>query len=170
MDISTPPLCQSDLPRPPAGRALRRAAFSIVELAIVLLVLGILAGIAVPKFGSALKSVRARGAAKWIKSDLRYAQRLARQSSSMQTVTFDTATESYVLAGVVDINQRGQTYSVSLNDSKFNAQLETVDFAGSSTVSFDIFGRPDNAGTIVVKSADKTETILVNAEGQITIQ
>lgn len=136
----------------------------------VLLVIGILAGIAVPKFGTALKATRARGAAHWIKSDLSYAQRLAQQSSVPQAVAFDTAAESYVLTDAIDINRRGQTYMVSLSDSKFHAQLETVDFAGSSTVTFNIHGRPDNAGTIVVRSGNLTETIQVDARGQVTIQ
>ncbi|WP_197530305.1 pilus assembly FimT family protein [Bythopirellula polymerisocia] len=146
-----------------------RSAFSLVELTIVVLVVGIVTAIAAPKFDNALKLARVRSAAKWIKSDLSFAQRHASRTSSNQTVNFDTSTHSYALTGVSDINRRGQSYVIYLNDSKFNAQLVSADFGGSSSVTFNIHGQPDNAGTVVVRSGNTTKTIVMNSLGQVTI-
>ncbi|QEG34209.1 hypothetical protein Pr1d_14820 [Bythopirellula goksoeyrii] len=160
------PMSQPQIP----ARFVQRSAFSLIEMTIVLLIIGILAGIAIPKFDTALKATRARGAANLVKSDLNYARRLAQQSSSSQSVSFDAIAESYALVGVNDIDRRNQFYVVNLSDSKYDSQIDTVDFAGTSNVKFDIHGRPDNPGTIVISSGSTTETIQVNSEGQVLIQ
>ena len=70
-----------------------RRAFSLVELVIVILVLGILAGAAAPRYASALRWKRLESSAYRIAADLRRARDEAVQASSCLLYTSDAADE-----------------------------------------------------------------------------
>jgi len=63
------------------ARAERKAGFTLVELALVIAILGILAGVAAPRF-SALRSFEEPFFAQDVLSSLRYAQKLAGASGA----------------------------------------------------------------------------------------
>ena len=63
----------------------QRAGFSAIELAIAVLVMGILAAAAAPRFTESLSRSRLDAARKRILADLRYAQRHARTRAARRT-------------------------------------------------------------------------------------
>lgn len=144
--------------------------FSLVELVIVVLIVGILAATAAPRYSEALDATYARAAAARVVSDLKYARQLALETSANQTVTFDISADQYVLVGVSDRDRRNVSYTVNLSDDEFCAEIVTADFNSSNSVIFDIHGHVNNAGTVVVQSGDRAETVAVDAYGQISIQ
>lgn len=144
-------------------------AFTLVELVIVLLIVGILAAVAAPKFSAALSSFRLRAVAERVAGDIRYAKRMAQQNSSTQTIVFDPDTESYTLAGIANVNRRAQTYRFSLTDMEYECQLVSADFGGSSSLTFGVFGRPVSPGTVVVGCAGATSTLTIDSLGQVSV-
>lgn len=144
-------------------------AYTLVELVIVLMIVGILAAVAAPKYSKAMTSFRLQAVADRIAGDIRYAKRMAQQKSSTQLVVFDPSTDSYSLTSVTDMNRRGRTHQFSLTDLEYECDLVSADFGGSSTLTFSIFGRPTNSGTVVVSCAGTSATLTVDSLGQVSV-
>jgi prepilin-type N-terminal cleavage/methylation domain-containing protein len=145
------------------------AGFTLIELVIVVLIAGILAAAAAPKYAESLASFRLQAAAQRIAGDIRYARRLAQQYSATQSIVFDVATSSYTITGVTDVNRRSRTYKFSLADLEYECELVSASFNSSATLSFDVYGRPTNTGTIVVRYGPSSVTLTVDAIGQVTV-
>jgi hypothetical protein len=122
-----------------------------------------------PRYTKALDATYARAAALRVESDLKYARQLAKQTSSSQTVTFDVAANRYSLVGVAHRDRGNQAYVVTLSNDEFNSVINSANFNGSTSVTFDIYGHANNAGTVVVQSGSRMETVAVDAFGQVSI-
>ncbi len=72
------------------------AAFSLIELLIVIAVIGILAGLVLPRTNPSLYD-QLRAAAQILRTDLAYGRSLAVTNQSTYRVTFDAAENQYVL-------------------------------------------------------------------------
>lgn len=144
--------------------------FTIVELVIVVLIVGIVAAVAAPRYSQALDAAYARAAAVRVKSDLTYARQLAKQTSKNQTVTFDIGANSYSLDGAKSRDHLDKDYRVTLSSAEFSAEITSAAFGESPIVTFDIYGHPSSEGTVVVQSGSHTTTIKVDAIGQVSFQ
>jgi prepilin-type N-terminal cleavage/methylation domain-containing protein len=148
----------------------RRAGFALVELVIVILIIGIMAAVAVPRFAESLSRYRVEAAAKRIELDLKLARRQAKISSASRSIQFDEIGHLYVLPGVLHLDHPGQDYRVKLAEAPYAAQIFSVDFGGDAEVIFDGYGLPDSGGTIVVKSGPYQKTITLDgATGEPSI-
>ena len=148
----------------------RRAGFTLVEIVITVLIMGILTAVAAPKFADTLHRTRAESAAKRIKVDLGLARQNAISRSLTQTVKFTPATDDYTLPGMADLNHSSQTYSVDLAAAPYNAVLVSANLGGDSDVQFDHYGQPDSCGTITVESGAFPTPVIVHPDtGQASI-
>src|SRR6056297_2096158 len=86
--------CQEG-PHSSRQRRSKRRGLSLLELTVVLLLLGIVAAVAQPKFSETLSRYRVEAAAARLQSDLVYAQTLARVRSRATTVRFFVAAEGF---------------------------------------------------------------------------
>lgn len=155
------------MPNPSPNLVVRRG-FTFVELVVVVLLLGIMASIAAPKYVQALAHHRASGAAARVAADLRLAREHARRSSVVQPVLFNLATESYTLTGMPDLNRPASTYAVPVG-AQYQADVVSANFNNTTTVQFDIYGRPNFIGSVVVRSGGVQRTIEVDAVGGIRV-
>jgi len=130
-----------------------KSGFTIIEVLMVILILGIAAAVVVPMASSA-GSMQVRAAANMVAADLEYAKSMAISRGQAYAVKFDTTNEVYRV--VVDVNEaeiwhpvkKGFKYIVDFkNDGRLDrVNIVSTNFGGK--VKFDYLGTPyDNSGT-----------------------
>lgn len=142
----------------------QRRAFTAAELIVVLLIFGISAAVAVPRFTRSLSRGRADAAARRIIADLALAQRNAKMTSSSKTVIFAPSTDLYEIDGLRSIDHPAKGYTVRLGDATYQVDLVKADLGGDAQVVFDGYGRPDSGGTIAVQVGQVQVTISLDAD------
>ena len=130
----------------------------------LLSLIAVVAGIAVPRFSSAMARQRLDAAARRIVADLSLARRQARTSTTSQTVSFDVKTHSYRLVGMAHPNRAAAEYRVSLSEEPYQATLVSADFGGDAEIVFDGHGVPDTSGSVVIQVGSRQEQIDVDAD------
>ena len=149
-----------------------RAGFTLVEITITVLIMGIMAAVAAPKYADSLSRFRAEAAAKRVAADLKFAKREAESGSVSRTVRFNfPVVDRYTLVGVQAINHPNQGYEIDLAGAPYSSFIVSVNFGGDADVVFNGYGIPDSGGTVVVESGGHQATISVDADsGKIKVQ
>ncbi len=157
--------------RPTHARAHeKQSGFSIIELVVVLLVMGIVAAAATPSFYVSLRHHELETAARRLALDLEQARHAARVKSQTESLTFTSATTYALSSGVASLKSAGQTYSVDLAAMPYDLDSVTVNLGGPTTISFDGYGNASVGGTIVLALGNQTRTVTLNStNGQITV-
>jgi type II secretory pathway pseudopilin PulG len=151
-----------------ALRSRRRCAFTILELFVVILIMGILTAVAAPTFFDSLLFHRVESAARRVKADLELARTQARLTSASQSVTF--ANSAYTLSNVKSLDKPSAAYSVDLKKQPYSLDSATADFSSAATVSFDGYGTPTSGGTVVLVAKSHRCTVTLNGTtGDVTI-
>ena len=127
-------------------RGRQRTAFTLIELVIVVLIMGIMAAVAVPSFSQSLCRFRVDATARRIVSDLTLARQHAKTVDAAQTMEFSLPSNFYELRGYKAPDHPSLEYKVYLSKTGHPATLVSCDFAGDCFVTFDTYGRPDNGG------------------------
>lgn len=146
-----------------ASNPLPRYGFTLIELVIVTMIVGILSAVAAPRFADSLARYRVDAAARQLRSDLAEAKLRAKASSSTQTVQFDTAAQSYTLTAVPHIDHPAQDYCIQLG-VRFQSTIVSADCGGDTELNFDGYGMPDSEAEIVVQCGAHAKTVKVNEE------
>lgn len=150
--------------------SVRHKGFSLVELALVLVLLSVLTAIAAPRYSSSANNYRVNMAARKVAADLGSARADAWNRGVHRTVTFTTAALQYTLTGVADMNHTAADTVVSLKTSPYSLTQLAANFGGLSSVIFDAYGMPNNGGTVTVTSGTASQTVTLNGTtGNITI-
>ena len=163
---------------PSSTRRSRRAGFTLIDLTITILILGIVASVAVPRFSQSLNIVRADAAARHIAADLNYARHRAQVSSRPNAVNFSTSPAGYAMPTTPHLNRSGTSYAVNFSDLGLPVQL-AANIQGTSSVTYNAFGLPTagsplvpmTSGSITVTSGAASKTVVINPQtGRASVQ
>lgn len=142
-----------------------RSGFTLVELAIVLAIMGLVAGMAAPRYAAAAARYRLKAAAYRIALDLAQARTAARASSTAVRVTFSlTHPAQYQLSGGGGLPSSA---AVVIGDHPYCVKMKDVNFAGSASVIFDGYGNAVD-GDILIGSGGLVATIHYNSSSGVS--
>lgn len=139
--------------------------FSLVEVLIMVLVIGIAATVVVPLIGSTDYSITRAGARR-VASDMQYAQDTAIATQKDITVTFDVDSESYWLSnesGMLIHPISNNAYTTDFRVDKELSRLDIVTVSGGGSVTFDPTGVPNLRCVVVLRSGASTFSITVSS-------
>ena len=146
-------------------------AFTLIELVLVLVIIGIMGAIAMPKYASAVSRYRADAAARRIASDLGYARSLAIATSTSTSVQFHCDTSTYQIAAVADPDHGG-VFTVALANDPYLASFSSATAVSNAfIVTYNGYGIPTSTPTIVVTSGSTSRTVTIAPDiGTATVQ
>lgn len=165
---------------------LRAEGFTLVELALVIAILGILAWVAYPKV-AVIGDIRLDAAARRVASDLRYAQNRAIGTRTVHGLHFEPSAGRYTVYAptpgtpLPDPGDRARALRVVF-DQKIEyrgVEITSASFGATPAVSFDFFGVPrDSGGTdlaspgrVVLSYQGASDTVEVApGTGKVTIR
>jgi len=136
-------------------------AFTLLELVLVLVIIGMLGALVIPRFSQAIAAQRVGAAARRIQADIALARRAARTGSSSRTIAFNQTTNSYTIAGIQNLDRAGSTYEVRLGEEPYRVTLATADLGGDGNLVFNGYGVADTGGTIVIQAGRRAMRITV---------
>lgn len=173
-------------------RAVTRRGFTLVEILMVVIILGIAGAVLVPQIGSR-DDLRAAAAARLVMSDLTYAQNRAIAQQKKHYVRFVGQTYSvsdtnalvpidHPLKPAQSNGQYVITFGANGTSGLQQCSIGTVDFASQTIIGFNDLGEPfafdgvtetplTASGTIIVQSGDVSLTIQIEPfTGEASVQ
>ncbi|MBX2852740.1 MAG: prepilin-type N-terminal cleavage/methylation domain-containing protein [Phycisphaeraceae bacterium] len=140
-----------------------RHGFTLVELVLVMLIIGVVSAIAVPRFAQASARQRLDAAANRLIADTALARSRANAASESVTMSFDTNDDIYKVSAVA-----GDAFAVELGASPYDVSITSADFNGNRFVQFNAFGIPQQTGTVTISSSSGSVTLAITESGEAT--
>ena len=138
------------------------SGFSMIELIIVVMLIGIFTAMALTRTDTGLTTIREQIAIDQITNDIDLARSMAFARNEAITIIFDKNQESYgvynALGIIKDFPNSNSDGIISLDNSYLrNLDIKEVSFGGSANLQFQPLGDPVSGGTIELN----TKTITV---------
>jgi len=144
--------------------------FSLVEVIVVIVIVGVLAYFAVANIGDSHSKLQYESVPKKIISDVRYARELALTEGEKTRVYFDQTNNRYYLkwddGNYVQNPIGGGNFIVQLGGGEFSQVNITSSAFSAGWLDFDTKGTPSNAG---VPFSDELNLVSLNSAKSITI-
>lgn len=123
-----------------------RHGFTVLELLIIVMILGLMSAIGIPRFASTLDAVTLRTQAAALRAHLTHARRTAISTGRPTTVAFQPLTRTYFSSTVDFPDRPGQLINVDLAESLSPQVQLLANFDGYATITFGIDGIPQTSG------------------------
>jgi prepilin-type N-terminal cleavage/methylation domain-containing protein len=146
------------------GASSQRGAFTLVEIIIVVLLVGILAAAGMPAIGAAATDMKLRAAARKLTAGLNYIRNQAITEGAEYGIVCSAAGYKAFKPGdgleAITHPLTHQAWVVDLSDDHIAL---AADFSDESKVTFDSTGAPSSAGQIVMTLGKISTTLTVEA-------
>lgn len=139
------------------------AGFSIVELAIVVLILAVVMAVVVPMAADSAAYRRTHSSARKLIADLALARAEAVRSEATVTVTFYVAGDYYRTTADHGLPRHIES-AVVLARPPYEVDLLSADFDGSTQLEFDPYGQASAAGTVRLGAGSYVVIVTVDQE------
>ena len=149
----------------------RSGGFTLIEIIVVIVILGIITIVAVPQFTNTLRNKRLYDAVEKLNDDLNYCRDYAISQHTNTWVEFNVGSNQYRMlygnswassTGLID-PARNTTAWFTINVDFIDVSMQSVSFA-NGRISFNWWGTPSEGGNVVLTNGTNTHTIVVNAE------
>ncbi len=154
--------------RPPRPPHASRLGFSLVELVLCTLIIGMVAAIGVPRYANSLALARLNAAAQRVNIDIAYARERARATSAPVTLRFQIDLNVLDILEAPRLDDPGEAYRTRLDEDPYFCELDAADFGGNDTLIFDGYGQPDSAGSLRLVHGRHSRTLSLTAAGEVT--
>ena len=135
----------------------------MIELVIVVAITGIIAAIAVPRFGDASSGRRLQAARSTILNDIETAKLRARATSKQHVIKFYPDQEMYVIVEGNEVKRDAIVLSRKLSDDPYNLGIHRTDLGGDMVAVITPFG--DLSPPVELQIIDNKTTIIISLEG-----
>lgn len=151
-------------------------ALSLLEVVVVMVVIGTVSAIAVPRYVNFTCKQKVEAAARRIAADLTWAQRLARTKGSAFAVAFNSARQQYYIldvvadAAIAHPDHQDKKYLIDMAKEFDSVTLATASLGGDERVDFDPWGAADSAGVVIVRLGAWQQTISIyQGSGNVSV-
>lgn len=127
-----------------------RRAFSMIELVIVILIIGLTAAIAAPRMADSVSAARLHAAANQLAAHIDYVRNVAVNEARTTTIVCDNVLHSYGSSDVDFPEKRGELLQVFIQQTHDPELTLTADFDTKTSLTFDFEGVPHVGGTPLV--------------------
>lgn len=148
----------------------RRNGFTLIDLTISVLILGIVAAVASPSFADAMIKFRIEAAAKRIAGDFNYARKQAMAKSEAITIEVFTSPSRYVINGATNLDHGGTSTTITISDVDASITSTVPNFDGETSLQYSHYGLPVVvasganlvSGSVVITMGSQTKTISID--------
>lgn len=151
----------------PAGPH-RPRAFTLIELVVVIVLIGVMAAVAVPRFAAASTRYRVDAAVQQIIADLNVTAALANRASASRTISFEPDDETYTLVDQPSKADPDEDQVVHLGREPFGVNLLQVTFGADTEVAVSGHGLLLESGQLTV-AAGRHARRLIFSQGSTTV-
>jgi len=149
----------------------RSGGFTLMEIIVVIVLMGVIAFVAVPQMTNTLGTKRLYDAVEKLSDDLNYCRDYAISQHTNTWIEFNIGLDQYRMlygnswassVGLIDPARNSTTWFTISNDF-ISVNLQSASFT-NGLISFDWWGTPSEGGNIVLTNGINTHTVAVNAE------
>lgn len=128
--------------------SISRSAFSMIEMVLVVVIMGIIVAIAAPRFADAESGRKLSSAKGIVESDIRAVKLRARATGLDHLVVFYPDEEMYVVFEGMDIDRTKIVLARILTDDPFKVELSRTNIGGDQNIVINPYGEIEKDFTI----------------------